>query len=417
MHLRTTFCIVFLLTGCGLAEQATQSPADTSEAGPVVAPTPRPADESSAAAPTEPETDDQDETALPPPAPAEAPVSAPPAAKTAEAAPDAPLTVQQQLAIFDQLQQRILKLQHQLQQAAEQNQRLKAALLESRETAGNLQGELNRAAILRQIQKREVAELRQRLAALDASAGDEANGGETGEVAASAAAEGDKRVDAIIEAGRLKQENEKLRLQLELATIEETDERNRKLLEQLRETTQTLQKVEAQRRQFSRLAVKQADEIRALRERQQQMERQISDLQSAPPEPVPPSPAPDKPDIVAVAPQPTEPTDAPDTPPTKPADTDLAAAPENTPSEPPAAPAPEPKRIHGRIKELGEAAIIINIGSAKGVEPGMRLIVYREDKFVGYIETNHVQQDEAAGTMKQRIREPKVGDYVIDRLE
>lgn len=354
-----------------------------------------------------PDTTDDNGKALPPPQSA-SPELAVPLEPTPQAQPadqsDEPLSVQQQLAIFDQLQQRILKLQVELQEARKQNERFRQSLIESRDTAGRLQSEANRAAVVQEIQRREIEELRQRLARTSrpASADDESAATLNDE-------QDEQRVDALVEVGRLKRLNEKLELQLKLAAIEDPDEKARKLLAQLQETNETLQKVEALRRQLSSLVVKQADEIRALRERQERLDQQIRELQATPP-----------PAVVAATTQPIalskpdEPAADADTLPTEPAsslpvdesdtteETDLSA---------------KPKRVHGKLTEVNDITLVVNAGRNKGVKKGMRLIVYRDDKFIGYLDIVEVRDEEAAGTMNQRIRDPQVGDSVIDRLE
>jgi hypothetical protein len=310
------------------------------------------------------------------------------------------------LAIFDQLQQRILKLQVELQEAKKQNERFRQSLIESRDTAGRLQSEVNRAAVVQEIQRREIEELRQRLArASRPESADEAAPATLNEE------EDEQRVDALVEVGRLRRLNEKLELQLKLAAIEDPDEKARKLLAQLQETNETLQKVEALRRQLSSLVVKQADEIRLLRERQEALDKQIRDLQASPP-----------PTVVAATTQPvtlpeppavtTQPAEA-ETPPADTASTQPADEPADTTEVAPA----KPKRLHGKLTDVNDITIVINAGRDKGVQKGMRLIVYRDDKFIGYLDIVEVRDEEAAGTMNQRIRDPQVGDSVIDRLE
>jgi hypothetical protein len=356
-----------------------------------------------------PDATEENSKALPPAQPASPGVTVPPQPRP-QTQPanqgEQPLSVQQQLAIFDQLQQRILKLQVELQEAKKQNERFRQSLIESRDTAGRLQSEVNRAAVVQEIQRREIEELRQRLArASRPESADEAAPATLNEE------EDEQRVDALVEVGRLRRLNEKLELQLKLAAIEDPDEKARKLLAQLQETNETLQKVEALRRQLSSLVVKQADEIRLLRERQEALDKQIRDLQASPP-----------PAVVAATTQPvtlpeppavtTQPAEA-ETPPADTASTQPADEPADTTEVAPA----KPKRLHGKLTDVNDITIVINAGRDKGVQKGMRLIVYRDDKFIGYLDIVEVRDEEAAGTMNQRIRDPQVGDSVIDRLE
>lgn len=391
MPQHTTIIVVLLLLAAWASGQTATQPAD-------VAPSPAPA-----------ATDDaESRSELPPPEPAR-PVVSEPSAQPAEpeaADTQTTLTIEEQLAIFDQLQQRILKLQLDLTKAEKQNERFRHALIESRETTGRLQSEINRADVLRQIQQREIRELRERLAAVDRSSAEPDDPTEV-DAPATQPADDDERVDALVEIGRLKRRNETLELQLKLAAIEDENERTQKLIEQLRETSATLQKVEALRRELASLVVQQADEIRALRDRQRLLDEKLQAMQVSPPPAVPvenrpPVTSPD-PDLATVEPPTTQAATAPPD--------------RGEPTETPDAMAEQSKRIFGKLTEVDDVTLIINIGKEKGVEKGMRLIVFRDDKFVGYLEVVRVMDTTSAGTMVNRIRDPQVGDNVIDRLQ
>ncbi len=71
--------------------------------------------------------------------------------------------------------------------------------------------------------------------------------------------------------------------------------------------------------------------------------------------------------------------------------------------------------ITGTIDEVKGDVASINIGSAKGIRQGMRLIVYRGDTFVGYLQVAEVGLEDAAGFVDGKLA-AKVGDRVTDKL-
>ena len=46
----------------------------------------------------------------------------------------------------------------------------------------------------------------------------------------------------------------------------------------------------------------------------------------------------------------------------------------------------------------------------------MRFIVYRNDKFIGYLHVIEVFKNESLGTLTRKIRAPETGDTVADKL-
>ena len=78
---------------------------------------------------------------------------------------------------------------------------------------------------------------------------------------------------------------------------------------------------------------------------------------------------------------------------------------------------PRIKPIAGKISAVDELMIMVDIGKEAGLEEGMRLIAYRDDKFIGYLRVEEVSSSEAACSFTRKIVEPKTGDNVIDRLE
>ena len=75
------------------------------------------------------------------------------------------------------------------------------------------------------------------------------------------------------------------------------------------------------------------------------------------------------------------------------------------------------KPIAGKISAVDELMILVDIGEEAGLEEGMRLIAYRNDRFIGYLRVEEVSTREAACSFTRKIIEPKAGDSVIDRLE
>lgn len=74
--------------------------------------------------------------------------------------------------------------------------------------------------------------------------------------------------------------------------------------------------------------------------------------------------------------------------------------------------------IRGTITAVDEDAASINIGSAKGIKKGMKLIVYRDgDGFVSYLQIELVDLNSAAGVVvsKRLGLEPRIDDKVKTR--
>ena len=59
----------------------------------------------------------------------------------------------------------------------------------------------------------------------------------------------------------------------------------------------------------------------------------------------------------------------------------------------------------------------INIGSAKGITPGMTLIVYRGSSFVAHLKIAEVDLNNAAGIIVDRKLDPMQGDKVTSKLK
>jgi len=81
-------------------------------------------------------------------------------------------------------------------------------------------------------------------------------------------------------------------------------------------------------------------------------------------------------------------------------------------SEAAAAPVAPDTAISGRIDIVREDLAQINVGSAKGVKPGMKLIISRGDQFVGYLRISEVDINSAAGFIVDKRLDPMKGDRV-----
>ncbi len=68
--------------------------------------------------------------------------------------------------------------------------------------------------------------------------------------------------------------------------------------------------------------------------------------------------------------------------------------------------------IRATILAVKDRIASINAGTAKGVKAGMRLVVYRNDRFVGYLKVIEVEAQEAAGLIIESVLEAQQGDKV-----
>lgn len=71
--------------------------------------------------------------------------------------------------------------------------------------------------------------------------------------------------------------------------------------------------------------------------------------------------------------------------------------------------------IVGTIDAVKDNYASINIGSAKGVKPNMKLIVYRGSQLVAWLRVDEVDVDQAAGIIVERQLDPVVGDKVTTK--
>lgn len=82
-----------------------------------------------------------------------------------------------------------------------------------------------------------------------------------------------------------------------------------------------------------------------------------------------------------------------------------------------AGPAMPPPRITGTVDSVRGDLIGVNIGSAKGLKPGMRLIIYRGAEFVAHLGVQEVDVNAAAGVVSDKRLDPIVGDKVTTSLK
>jgi cell shape-determining protein MreC len=73
--------------------------------------------------------------------------------------------------------------------------------------------------------------------------------------------------------------------------------------------------------------------------------------------------------------------------------------------------------ITGTVESEKDNLASINIGSAKGIKPNMKLTVYRGDKFVAFLRIEDVEVGKAAGIIVDRRLDPVQGDKVTTSLQ
>jgi uncharacterized protein (DUF3084 family) len=75
-----------------------------------------------------------------------------------------------------------------------------------------------------------------------------------------------------------------------------------------------------------------------------------------------------------------------------------------------------PDQLVGTITAVRGDYASINIGSAQGIQQGMRLVIYRGGDFVADIRVDEVELQQAAGVILDRRLDPMQGDKVTNRL-
>lgn len=78
---------------------------------------------------------------------------------------------------------------------------------------------------------------------------------------------------------------------------------------------------------------------------------------------------------------------------------------------------PGAEEIAGTITALRGDLASINVGSAKGIKVGMKLIVYRGGQFVSHLRIQEVDVSQAAGIIIDRRLDPMQGDKVTTSLK
>jgi hypothetical protein len=79
--------------------------------------------------------------------------------------------------------------------------------------------------------------------------------------------------------------------------------------------------------------------------------------------------------------------------------------------------APRRSKITGRVKQVQGSSVSIDVGSASGIRPGMKMIISRDGQYIGDIRITSAQPSEAVGTVSltnQSGRSITSGDLVID---
>lgn len=73
--------------------------------------------------------------------------------------------------------------------------------------------------------------------------------------------------------------------------------------------------------------------------------------------------------------------------------------------------------MNGTVTGVKGDLASINIGSAKGVKPGMQLIIFRGAEYVAKLRVDQVDVGQSAGIISEKRLDPIQGDKVTDRLE
>ena len=71
------------------------------------------------------------------------------------------------------------------------------------------------------------------------------------------------------------------------------------------------------------------------------------------------------------------------------------------------------ERFQADVLAINNDVASINAGSRKGVKTGMKLIIFRQDKFVAYLRISEVDINEAVGVVTDRKLDPVQGDKVM----
>ncbi|MCD4824780.1 MAG: hypothetical protein K8S55_09235 [Phycisphaerae bacterium] len=387
--------------------------------------------------------------------PAPRPIAAKPTPKPVKTSPTPmppapPLEIRklsdQQIALYNNLQQKNLQLLLDLRSAEEHNLKLRRALLESRKLGSKFRAKENQNNVTIEMQKREICELNKKLKHGGRAVGDKAS------LVSRKKAELESS-KAIAELKRLKDAHEKLQIRYKLARMSDPARKVRKLLVEVQNLNAKIQSLEATHRKLAHTVVTQSDKNRALQERyagliheftelKKTLQKAIQQVRLARKETARQQNAAaaatrqakrlarqlaqaKRAAAIAAKTRPAPPKATPAKPAAKPKRIAARTKPKTAPAKPakpakrtrkPAAPI-DGTHLAGKITAIKDMVVLVNLGKQHGLEKGMRLIVYRDDQFVGYLRVEEIGKAEAAGVLTRKILDPKVGDNVIDRLE
>lgn len=72
--------------------------------------------------------------------------------------------------------------------------------------------------------------------------------------------------------------------------------------------------------------------------------------------------------------------------------------------------------IIGTVTTVTGNLASINVGKVKGIEKGMVLVIYRSDEYIGRLQIESVELDNAAGVIVDKKHEPKANDKVVTKI-
>ena len=81
----------------------------------------------------------------------------------------------------------------------------------------------------------------------------------------------------------------------------------------------------------------------------------------------------------------------------------------------PTTPVDGPSGLEAQVIAVNNDVASIDAGSRKGLKSGMKLIVFRDSKFVAYLRVAEVDTNEAVGIITDRKLDPVTGDKVMSR--
>lgn len=75
------------------------------------------------------------------------------------------------------------------------------------------------------------------------------------------------------------------------------------------------------------------------------------------------------------------------------------------------------EQITGTVTTVRNDLASINIGSSNGVKMGEKLVIFRDGKFIGYLQVELVDASEASGIITDKVADPMQGDKVTNKLQ